>query len=47
MLTDQNRFHPNRRMNKPLLILLSGTALTGKSTLAKFMKEIIEAQIEY
>jgi len=41
-LRDASPFDPSRGIKPPLLILIAGTALTGKSTLAKFMEQLME-----
>jgi len=37
-LRAQSKFDPEKGINPPLLMLISGVPLVGKSTLAKFME---------
>ena len=40
-IRENQKLQPLKRVEKPLLILISGVLLTGKSTLAKFLEEHI------
>jgi len=40
-LRSTSKFNPKKGINPPLLILISGVECTGKSSLAKFLREYI------
>ena len=40
-LRGHSRFNPCAKITPPLLILISGSTLTGKSSFGQFMKELI------
>ena len=42
-LKANSMFDPNEIIDPPMLILISGASCTGKSTLAKFLKEHIKS----
>ena len=43
-IRERSKFKPEHGINPPLLILIAGTTLTGKSTLAEFMKQHLDPE---